>query len=291
MRLDERFGFPRESAGEARAAIGLAPGMRVLEVGCGTGAFARFLLPTLGGRGEYVGLDLDEDHLAVARKEIDGNGVAVRFERGDAASLPFPSGRFDAVVSQFLLCILRDPYVALKEMARVVRPGGIVASVSCFCKSGGLPAFNGGDWPGKARWLELDERFRRIWRTTVRNPGLGLPNGRDLDVWADYARAGIVDREIRGFLPCYAPQDRRWTPDDAREYVERRRRIDGGVLDRLTESQLATLAANGLGRGEIADLRRLHEARFAAILADPKACEDVLADPAVLIVGRTAEEA
>lgn len=288
MRIDERFGFLRVAGEEARSRFGLGPGMRVLDVGCGSGALTRFLLPALQGRGEVVGVDLDEGLLALAREETRGGGVRVRFERGDALELPFEDRSFDAVASQFLLCVLPEPLRALREMMRVARPGATIASISCFCKSGGLPRFHGlDDWPDHARFEELDARFRDVYRTRVRNPGLGLPNGRDLAVWGSYAQAGLQALRIAGYLPAFAPASADWSDADAQEYLERRERVDLGLLDGLSEPALATLAAHGLGRAEVRELRALTAEHYKRLRARGlRGSMDAMVDPLVLITGR-----
>jgi|GEM_PF-79738 len=99
--------------------VGLARAGTVLEVGCGTGAIAGEVA-ALGPR--VTGLDSDARMLAVARLEAP----AVRLVQGDAHALPFPDDAFDVVLCHYLLLWLADPAHGLREMARVVRPGGAV---------------------------------------------------------------------------------------------------------------------------------------------------------------------
>jgi len=99
--------------------VGLVGARTVLEVGCGTGVIAR----EVARRGPAVtGLDLDAEMLIIARQEAP----AVRLVQGDAHALPFPDGTFDVVLCHYLLLWLADPAQALREMARVVCPGGVV---------------------------------------------------------------------------------------------------------------------------------------------------------------------
>lgn len=197
--------------------------MSVLDVGCGAGAFTRFLAQAIEV-GEVTELDNDDALLDRARRETrDLAGVAVRYEPGDARKRPYPDARSDLVASAFLLCVVPEALPLLAEMRRGSRPGGLIASLSCFCKSGILPWSEGQHaLPGNGRLAELWRRFREVRRLHVRNPGLRLPNGRDLDVWADYGRAGLVDLRIHGYLTVFAPGDARWTDSEAREYTEGR---------------------------------------------------------------------
>lgn len=95
----------------------IAPGARVLELGCGTGEFTR-RVAAAGAR--LVAFDLSADLLAKARARVS---VGARFLRGDAHRLPFRSGAFDAVYGCSVLHHL-DVGAALAEVRRVLRPGG-----------------------------------------------------------------------------------------------------------------------------------------------------------------------
>lgn len=101
----------------------VTPGQRVLDVACGTGALTRVLVERVGPGGSVVGLDLNKGMLAVAREKA----ADVQWVEGVAESLPFPAARFDAVVSQFGLMFFGDRRGAIREMVRVLRPGGRLA--------------------------------------------------------------------------------------------------------------------------------------------------------------------
>ena len=110
-----------------RAHLGLTPGQRLLDVGCGLGEAALALAEDLGGDGELVGVDSSERMLQVARSNAAAAGCRVRFTVGDARSLDEPDASFDAARSERTLQWLSDPAVAVAEMVRVVRPGGRVS--------------------------------------------------------------------------------------------------------------------------------------------------------------------
>jgi SAM-dependent methyltransferase len=265
----------------------LAPGMRVLEVGCGAGGYCEMMAAGLQGKGEWVGVDHDEALLEQARRDVKLT-VPARFEKAGALDLPFADGSFDAVVSAFLLCVLPSPMTALREMVRVVKPGGVISSISCFCKSGGLPLFHGIEsWRGRQRYAELEPRVRSAFRQLVRNPGLGLPNGKDLDVWADYGRAGLVDLRISGYLPVYAPADARWSEEESRDWLQRRERVELQLFERLGGDP-TRLEKAGVSKKEVDKLLVLTKRRFA-FLRSPgltRRTTMVFADPNVIISGR-----
>jgi ubiquinone/menaquinone biosynthesis C-methylase UbiE len=105
---------------ETLARLRLEPADRVLDVGCGTGALLR-RLATSHPAERLSGVDPVPEMLAVARR---GLPPAVRLAAGWAEGLPFESGRFDAVVSCNVFHYIRQPLAALREMNRVLRPGG-----------------------------------------------------------------------------------------------------------------------------------------------------------------------
>lgn len=102
------------------AAAALGPGQRVLDVACGTGALTRAAAQAVGDSGAVTGLDLDPGMLAIAERRMPG----MTWRQGSADRLPFPNGAFDAVVCQFGLMFFPDRPAALREMWRVLRPGG-----------------------------------------------------------------------------------------------------------------------------------------------------------------------
>jgi ubiquinone/menaquinone biosynthesis C-methylase UbiE len=101
----------------------LASGQRVLDVACGTGVVARLAADRVGAGGSVDAIDLNAGMLAVARS-LPG---AVRWHHGSALALPFPDAAFHAVLCQLGLQFFPDRPLALREMRRVVAPGGRLA--------------------------------------------------------------------------------------------------------------------------------------------------------------------
>lgn len=101
--------------------IGPARGLHILDIGCGDGVLASRLAQD-GAR--VTGLDASADMLAAAHRRAKTTGVEVDLVEGDAGNLPFPAGHFDCVVSVATLCFVDDPRRAIREMVRVLQPGG-----------------------------------------------------------------------------------------------------------------------------------------------------------------------
>jgi ubiquinone/menaquinone biosynthesis C-methylase UbiE len=108
------------------AAARLAPGQQVLDVATGTGEAAQAAAAIVGPSGTVVAGDISPAMLDIARCKL--NAVPVTFERFDAHALPYPDGRFDAVICQLGLMLFADPACALAEFHRVLRAGGRVAA-------------------------------------------------------------------------------------------------------------------------------------------------------------------
>jgi ubiquinone/menaquinone biosynthesis C-methylase UbiE len=109
------------------AAAGVRPGQRVLDVGCGTGYFARLLAESVGGDPLVVGIDPSPAMIGYASRKT-GHSRKCEFQVGTAEALEFPAEHFDIVVSSLVMHHLpEDLHVAaLREMRRVLRTGGIL---------------------------------------------------------------------------------------------------------------------------------------------------------------------
>ena len=104
----------------AARATALKPGGSALDVACGSGKLTAVLSRIAGPRGRVVGLDFSPQMLEIARRDHAG----IEFLEGDALNLPFDDGSFDAATIAFGLRNLSNPVRGLREMLRVVKPGG-----------------------------------------------------------------------------------------------------------------------------------------------------------------------
>ena len=106
-----------------RDALGVAPGERILDVGCGPGFYVAELLEHVGSDGSVVGIDSSQPMLAVAAHRSQGHDN-VTFHEADATSLPVENASFDAALSVQVLEYVAEVPAALGEMYRALRAGG-----------------------------------------------------------------------------------------------------------------------------------------------------------------------
>lgn len=138
----------------------VANGTRILDVGCGTGYFTR-LLTEGDEQVTAVGLDIEEPFIDYAREMASEQGLPIEFLTGDALALPFEDESFDLVVSHTFFTSIPDPVKAMSEMKRVLRPGGIIASVTAMSFAPSVQ--DPGEYPSECGWVEeLPKRENKI---------------------------------------------------------------------------------------------------------------------------------
>lgn len=109
--------------------IGLTDGMKVLDVGCGTGAFTYYLAKGTKNC-NYYGVDIDETFINNAKTLIPDNTNSYYFVLGDASELPFPDNFFDITTSYTFLTNMPNGKKAMEEMKRVTKTNGIISSIT-----------------------------------------------------------------------------------------------------------------------------------------------------------------
>lgn len=102
----------------------LPPGARVLDVATGTGNVA---LPLAAAGCTVTGVDIAPNLLEQARERAAAAGLSIQFDEGDAEALPYPDASFDVVVTMFGAMFAPRPALVAAELARVLRPGGVLA--------------------------------------------------------------------------------------------------------------------------------------------------------------------
>lgn len=207
----------------------LRPGSRLLDVGSGAGTITADLL-RLVAPGAVTALESDPEALRLTASELTAQQLgSVELVVGDVHRLPFGDNQFDVVHAHQVLQHVADPVTALREMARVTRPGGVVAARDAD--------YSGFSWypelPALDRWRELYLRSARA--------NNGEPDaGRRLLAWAHAAG-----------LPEVTASASVWTYADP----ESRRAWGAAWADRIQRSRIAEQArAAGVTAAELSDI-------------------------------------
>lgn len=170
LTLVDSIPFFAECKRESYALLGVAPGQRVLDVGCGLGDDAAAIARLVTPRGSVVGVDGSRAMIEAAREHhsaVEG----LSFEVADAACLPFADASFDACRIDRVLQHIGDPAPVIREMVRVLRPGGVLVAYD-------------NDW----ETLTVDSPDRALTRTV-------------LNAWCDRFPSGWIGRQmVRLFL-------------------------------------------------------------------------------------------
>lgn len=125
-RLDLQGLLYRDATRRALLGSGIEAGMRVLDIGCGSGDVSRLAAELVGPSGSVLGIDMDADTVRSATQRSAESGVTnVAFAVGEAASFAEPEA-YDALIGRFLLMHQPSPAETLAAAARAVRPGGAI---------------------------------------------------------------------------------------------------------------------------------------------------------------------
>lgn len=139
----------------------LAPveGKRVLDAGCGDGAYS---LAAAERGARVTGVDLSDEMLAAARERSAERGFTVNWKQGNILALPFPDSSFDLAVAITLLCLVPDPRGAVRELSRVLVPGGrlVIGELHRWSLWAMKRRIRG--WTGNSFW-----RGSRFWTTSA----------------------------------------------------------------------------------------------------------------------------
>ena len=173
---------------------------------------------------------------------------------------------------------------------RVVRSGGTVSAVACFCHSGGLPHYHGRyPLPGNHRIDELDLKLNRLWRRSLRPRLLGADHSiLNLDLLWQFKVAGFEDVQINGHLALVSPGDDRISPEAGAAYALTRQEKELAGLMRMQAEHGQELAVDGFSQTEFDELIALKRARYEYLQANPTCVGEVMevfAEPVLMIRG------
>ena len=238
----------------------LRPGLRIVDVGCGTGDFTRYLVRLSSGPCIAIGVDNKQQSLRAAEEDTKREGLSewISYKLGDVLSIPIDDDYSDLTCCRTVLMHLQDPQKAVSEMARITKPGGLVAAI----EGGRMVSFLD---PKDEDYTELSYEANQAWLRAVRRlEGKEFKIGERLP--GILQKAGLY--EIRSEIHA-----------DAWLYCDPRRRLHDIKAQLLFESSLSResrtrdrryLEAGGLSRTRISQYYRKHDSRVKELLSDDK---------------------
>ena len=235
----------------------LRSGMRIVDVGCGTGDFTRYVVRLVPGRCQALGVDSRARSLRAAELETGRAGLSNRisYKQGDAYDLPVADAYADLTCCRSVLMHLQDPLRATKEMARITRPGGMVAAEE--------PSGMGSLYDPQDK--DFTKLARKIYPAYL--DGIRKLEGRDYEIGErlptifQQAGLGEIRAEVRG--DPFVPSDSRLSIRDVKAQI----RLDFGIHQETKADFRRALKAAGVSSERIARYFRLQETQFRRLLA------------------------
>lgn len=283
-RFQERLRKHPEFIAILLRALDLRPGQRLVDIGCGSGPYSRLFAAEVAPEGQVIGMDLDLKLLSAGRLHAAG-GPKLSFAQADAFRLPLADSVADVAFCNTLLWLLPEPERALREMARVVRPGG---SVCASEPDGGL--FIRYDEDGE--YLALAEKAHEAFiRGVSVLYGADFRIGRKLP--ALFQRCGLTElHAYPRFGVNLACDPRSGSVDDLIGTQAWRLRLlraeDAPAVERRERGKRLRIAG-GMSEREVEEYLRRQERRLEKRLADPdtlRADVSVATWGGLIVVGR-----
>lgn len=217
-----KFMLNTDMAALVVAYIGLKPGMKVLDAGCGTGAFTRYMA-NAAPQAEYCGMDIDASLVATAKKlrELKIKECSMDFIQADALHMPFIDEYFDVVTCHTLFENVPDYEALMREMLRVVKKGGRVAAIASM--SPGHQGMWYGDYPQECSFqpgfLALQEKVYYAYMKLCPVGGYmhGLPA---VKLPGYFAMRGLKDVSAYPIGRFFSLSNAALSCDEKHEYIE-----------------------------------------------------------------------
>jgi len=220
---------------------GLKPGMRVADIGCGIGTISCWMAEQVGTGGSVQGVDVSEGQVATARRRADAVGIEnVTFTVASAYDTGLEAESFDLVFCRFVLMHLQRPEDALREMRRLLRPGGVLA-------------VEDGDFTALFSYPPLDafDRCMALYRAAGERHGEDFEIGRRL--YALVRQVGFDSAEVAMAQPVFVHGEAKrlpeWTLTESANLLIEAQLTTQAEIDDLVATLSAFAAQDGTAIG------------------------------------------
>ncbi len=238
--------------------LGITPGQKVVDVGCGTGDFTRYVARLSDGRSRILGVDSNPKSIkaGIADTKRVGLSQVVSFKLGDAYKIPIDDDYADLTCCRTLLMHLDDPLKAVREMARITKPGGHVVAV----EQGKMGVYYD---PNDKRFSRLSDQ---VWEAQLR--GIRKLEGKEFRIGEKlpgiFQEAGLVDMKAEILNNVYLASDPRQSLNDHKEEL----RFYLTYFKERMEKDRKYVVAGGLSNVKVSEYNRGYVSKIEGLLAD-----------------------
>ncbi len=240
--------------------LNLKPGFTIVDVGCGTGDFARYLATLSEGKSKVVGIDSNEKGVAAAIADTKNSNLSrmISYKVGDAYKIPLDNNYADLTCCRTLLMHLNDPLKAVREMARVTKVGGSVVAV----EGGKMGAFFD---PNDEEFSKLTEEVYDAWLDGIRKlDGKEFRIGERLP--GIFQAVGLSDIKAEVQADGWLYTDPRRKLADIKKELQ----FSYSMFKERQKSDRKYLVAGGITDARITAYNRRSLAKMRALLSDDK---------------------
>ena len=240
--------------------LGLRPELRLVDVGCGTGDFTRYLVRLCSGSCTAVGVDNKQQSLQAASADTRREGLSkqISYKLGDVLNIPIADDYSDLTCCRTVLMHLQDPQKAVREMTRITKPGGLVAAI----EGGRMISFLD---PRDEQYTELSHEANQAWLKAVRRvEGKEFKIGERLP--SIFQETGLHDIQSEIHADAWLYCDPRRRLEDIKAQLE----FESSLSKESRKRDRKYLEAGGLSQAKIGHYYRKHDRRVKELLSDDR---------------------
>lgn len=217
LELSREFIFTEDLLPLFSKYTGADKGGTLVDLGCGTGTFSRYLSKGMGGNGKVIGVDLDTTFLDFARGKAEEQGLSqiLEFRKSNVYELPFEAGSIDSITDHTLLINLDDPDRCIKEELRVLKDGGTISTATFIW--GYFPPQRLISSPEYDPLAKTQAIMNKLYKEVIfPQVPIGANDYNVYSIMERYTRLGVKDVQINGLFPLFSPDDSRYLPQRER---------------------------------------------------------------------------